>query len=141
MKIGNNSGGVLAYILVILLVLAITASVIFSIFSSNLLQARRQESYMESYYLAYSGAYMGFAAIIEDENEILKEIENNNAVYKEENIDFGEGKIDIEASKSSEANYPGWIKIISKGTLDKDGTVVTRTLYIDPENQKNTVWK
>lgn len=141
MKIGNNRGGVLAYILVILLVLAISASVIFSIFSSNLLQARRQESYMESYYLAYSGAYMGFAAITEDENEILKEIENNNAVYKEENIDFGEGKIDIEASKSSEVNYPGWIKIISKGTLDKDGTEVTRTLYIDPENQKNTVWK
>lgn len=85
---------------------------------------------------------MAFTSLIANENELFDDIKNGTVASLSENdIAFGNGTVDIVVTKSTDANYTGWIKIVSTGTLDLNNISRTRTLYIDPSNQKNVVWK
>lgn len=140
--IKNQRGFTFVFTLLILIMSMIFVSTVFTVYSGNLRQTKHQEHYMEAYYLAYSGVEMAFTALIADENELFNEIKNGTTTsLTEEDIAFEDGSVDIEVTKSNDANYVGWIKISSTGTLGSYDISRTRTLYIDPSNQKNTVWK
>lgn len=95
---------------------------------------------MEAYYLSYSGAMMGLAAITQDNNELLKEIKDNNNNYNE-NVELGEGTIEIQASKSSDDPYKGWVEITAESIIPQKNSSAISILYVDPENPNNRKWK
>lgn len=114
---------------------------VLAMFSNNLFQAKHQENRMEAYYLSYSGALMAFSAITQDSNELLNEITNNKRIYKQEEIELGQGTIDIQARKYNDLPYEGWVEITSVSSLNNGKISTTNILYVDPDNQNNIKWK
>jgi type II secretory pathway component PulK len=141
-KISNKNGSAIVYVLFIFLIIVIFSTIVITLFDNNLKQATREEKSIEAYYLAYSGNQMAFTALIDNDNELFDQIKDGSvSSFSESDIDFGEGEIDISVTLSTETNYNGWIKIVSTGTLNESNISRTRTMYIDPSNQKNVVWK
>ena len=137
----DEKGAALIYALMIFSVIFILSTSVLSLFSSNLFQAKYQEDKMESHYISYSGALMAFAAITEDSNELLDKIIKHNYVYTDKNINLGKGVIDIEAKKSKEADYLGWIEITSVATLTSEKMTTKSILYVNPLNKNEVKWK
>jgi len=138
----NNKGSAIVYAVMVFLLVSIFAATVVSLFGNNLNQAKHQEYSIEAYYLSYSGVQMAFTSLVANENELFDDIKDGTvASLSEDDIAFGNGTVDIVVTKSTDANYMGWIKIVSTGTLDLNNISRTRTLYIDPSNQKNVVWK
>ncbi len=140
--VSNNKGAGLATVIVMLFVVMVFVAIITDLFFSNIGMAHYQEDSMEVYYLAYSGVQMAFTALIADDNELFDGIKDGDiAELTESDIIFENGTIDLYVTKSTEADYLGWIKIISTGKLNLNDVEQTRTVYIDPLDQKNVVWK
>lgn len=151
-KIKNRNGNALVFMLMIFLVISILTTSILFIFNSNLKQAKHQQNLMEAYYLAYSGAEMAYYALLAvPDNDLVGNSKNNltrlkdgsksGSEFKEEQISFGNGKIDILANVTTDEKFDGWIKVTSTGTLDKSNVSYTRILYINPDNPVDKVWK
>lgn len=139
----NNSrnGSALVFIIIVLLIVAIFSSSILFMFNSNLRQAKHQQDSMEAYYLAYSGVEMAFSAITANSNALIEDlIDGTESSLNENDIDYGEGYIDIEVVKSTDANFEDWIKITSTGTLKRNNHSYTRTMYVNPSNINDFVW-
>lgn len=142
-KFKNRQGSALAFILIVLLVISILTTSILYIFNSNLKQAKHQQDSLEAYYLAYSGAEMAYTALLTKmPNGKLKltDLTESNELT-ESNIEYGNGKIDVSAKISKDENFDGWIVIKSIGTLNKNNQSYTRSLFFDPANPVNKVWK
>ena len=142
-KIKNRQGSALAFTLIILLVLSIITTSVLFVFNSNLRQAKHQQDSLEAYYLAYSGAEMAYTALLTEvsSNKFkLNELNGGNELAQS-NIDFGNGKINISAKISDEENFDGWVEIKSTGILNKNNQSYTRSLFFDPENPINRVWR
>lgn len=137
----TNKGSALMMAVIIMMVVSVLTTMVFTLYNNNLKQAKQQEHYIEAYYLAYSGVEMAFAALREDSAELFEEIKDTETPLTEEDIHFGNGTIDVSVTISDEANYMDWIKITATGTLNESNVSRTRTLYIDPSNMKNAVWK
>jgi hypothetical protein len=151
-KFKHIKGSALVYTLIVFMMASIFGTIVISVFNNNLLQTKNQEHHAEAYYLAYSGIEMAFSALIADENDLFNKIKNGNITTLDSRTDpntdktdghilFQTGYIDFIVTRSNETNYVGWIKIVSTGTLKSNNVSYMRTLYIDPSNQKNVVWK
>jgi len=141
-KLNNSKGSALVFVLLTFLIIVLFSTTVITLFNNNLKQATREEDSIQAYYLAYSGAQMAFTSLIDNDNELFNQIKDGTiSSLSENNIDFGNGEIDIEVTLSNETNYNGWIKIVSTGTLDESNVSRKRTIYIDSSNQKNVVWK
>lgn len=137
----NRSGSAIAYAVIVFVLVAMFATMVVSLFENNLNLAKHQEHTVEAYYLAYSGIQMAFTALIADDNALFDQIKDGTlASLNQNDIPFETGTIDIEVTRSTEANYPGWVKITATGTVTANNTSRTRVVYIDPLNQKNTAW-
>lgn len=143
LKLNNKrQGSALAFVLIIFLVISILTSSILFIFNNNLKQAKRQQDSFEAYYLAYSGAELAYAALLTEVSGSRKyNVLNESNDLKETNIDFGNGKIDIVAKLSNGGSFDGWIEITSTGTLNKNNQSYTRTLFFNPGNPVDRVWR
>lgn len=138
----NRSGSVFVFVLIIFLTLSVFATSIIFVFNSNLRQAKHQQDSLEAYYLAYSGAEMGYAALrAASNNRLNKLVANTVAEYTQTGIAYGNGTIDIVAVVTSDTNFDGWIKVTGKGKLNKNGLEFTRSMYFDPANPIDIVWK
>lgn len=143
LKLNNKrQGSALAFVLVIFLVISILVSSILYIFNNNLKQAKRQQDSIEAYYLAYSGAELAYAALMTDVSGSKKynELVDDDDELTE-TVEFGNGKIDILAKLSDEENFDEWIEIRSTGTLNKNNQSYTRTLFFNPGNPADRVWR
>lgn len=139
----KRKGSALAFTLIILLVLSIVTISVLFIFNTNLRQAKFQQDSLEAYYLAYSGAEMAYTALLTEvsPNRLkLDELGGGNE-FVESNIDFGNGKINISAKISDEENFNGWIVVKSTGILNSNNHSYTRSLFFDPNNPANKVWR
>ncbi|MDY0234527.1 MAG: hypothetical protein RBR71_00655 [Gudongella sp.] len=138
----KRRGSVFVFVLIIFLTLSIFATSVIYVFNANLKQAKHQQDSLEAYYLAYSGVEMGYAALVANTNERLnKLVANTVSEYTETEIDFGNGKIDILAKVTNDTNFDGWIKVTGKGKLNKNGLEFVRSMYFDPANPIDIVWK
>lgn len=136
----NRKGSVLAFVLGIFFIVTIIAFSVIFIFNTNLKQAKHQQDRMEAYYLAYSGAELAYAALNENKSKLDNLVADLAKKEETKNISFGNGKIDVIAGKTDEANFKGWIKVTSTATLNKNGLTYTRILYFDPSNPADKVW-
>ena len=146
----NNRGVALIYVVLVLLIVSIFSVSILAIFNGNLNQEEYQKQYAKAYYLAYSGVQMAFSAlnVSGTPSDLFTQLKNGTIsklplVGTQQVISFGDGTIAISAIKITDPTSPyiGWIKISSTGTLSSNSISVTRCLYINPIDQKDTVWK
>ena len=140
----NRRGSVFVFVFIIFLTLSIFATSVIYVFNTNLKQAKHQQDSLEAYYLAYSGAEMGYAALLANSSAKLIELTRDTspvAEHKQLNIAYGNGKIDILAKVTDDTNFDGWIKVTGKGKLNKNGLDFTRSMYFDPDNPIDIVWK
>lgn len=140
----NRKGSIFVFVFVIFLTLSIIASSVIYVFNSNLKQAKHQQDSLEAYYLAYSGVEMGYAALLANGNAKLLELTrltNPVAEHKEPSISFGNGTIEVTAKVTNDTNFVGWIKVTGKAKLNKNGLEFTRSMYFDPTNTIDIVWK
>ena len=143
LHIEQESGGMLAFVIIMLMVVSVLVASVLLMFNNNLKQAKMQEDNMEVYYLAYSGVEMAYAALLADSNEKLKELTRLTSPVASQvtnNIALGDGEIDLIAVKTSDTGFVGWIKITSTATLNKNGQIYTRILYFDPADPTKKVW-
>ncbi len=143
LKLNNKrQGSAYAFVLVVFLIISIIGSSILFIFNNNLKQAKRQQDSLEAYYLAYSGVEMAYAALLSKKPNgdlKLKDLDSNELV--ENNINYGNGTINILAKKSERENFENWIEITSTGILSRNNLSYTRTLYFDPDNPIDMIWE
>lgn len=145
--IGKQKGSALATTIIIFLVVAIFGLIVITLSNQNLLESKRQESMTEAYYLAYSGIEMALSSLKMNNNAYFDQIKNNPDMSLVENdIAFGNGLIDIFVRQASQAagdplEYKGWVMISSTATLNTVIVSSNRTIYVDPDNQKNIVWR
>lgn len=126
-----RKGNALVFVLIAFMIVSIFAFSILSIFNNNLKQAKHQQDSLEAYYLAYSGIELTFAYLMEyDEKEVTAN-----------NIEFGNGKINVVSKITDEEGFVGWVKITSVATLNKNGQKYTRIMYFDPINPVDQVWR
>jgi type II secretory pathway pseudopilin PulG len=122
LKLNNKrQGSAYAFVLVVFLIISIIGSSILFIFNNNLKQAKRQQDSLEAYYLAYSGVEMAYAALLSKKPNgdlKLKDLDSNELV--ENNINYGNGTINILAKKSERENFENWIEITSTGILSRN---------------------
>lgn len=140
----NRRGSIFVFVFVIFLTLSIFASSVIFVFNSNLKQAKRQQDSLEAYYLAYSGVEMGYAALLANGNAKLLEltrIVNPVPEHKEQSIPYGNGTVEVTAKITNDTNFVGWIKVSGKAKLNKNGLEFTRSMYFDPTNTIDIVWK
>ncbi|WP_312702230.1 hypothetical protein [Sedimentibacter sp.] len=143
LKLNNKrKGSALAFVLVGFLIISIIGSSILFIFNTNLKQAKGQQDSLEAYYLAYSGAEMAYSSLLTKTGSKYKyeEITKDGKTLTENNIVYGNGKINVVAKKSNNDDFKDWIVITSTSTLDRNGVTYTRKLYFDPENHVDMIW-
>ena len=141
LKLNNKrQGSALAFVLIIFLIVSVLTSSILFIFNNNLKQAKRQQDSLEAYYLAYSGAELAYTALQTEESG-KKKYEGLTESGEPSSLLYGNGRIDILAKVSNKENFTGWIEIRSTGTLNKNSQSYTRTLYFNPGNPAERVWK
>jgi len=141
-SIDNEKGGTLIFIIMIFMVVAILLASVQTVFMANLRQAKVQEEDIEAYYLAYSGVEMAFSALIDNSFALMNNLKNGTvASYTENNINLGDGEIDVVAVKTSDTGFTGWIKITATATVNATGNTYTRTMYFDPKDVTKKVWK
>lgn len=143
LKINNKrQGSAFAFVLIAFMIISIIGSSILFIFNNNLKQAKLQQDSLEAYYLAYSGVEMAYAALLSKKPNgdlKLKDLDSNELV--ENNINYGNGTINILAKKSERENFENWIEITSTGILSRNNLSYTRTLYFDPDNPIDMIWE
>lgn len=143
-KANGNRGSALVYVFVIIIALSVLTMTILSILASNTKQAQYQQDSMEAYYLAYSGVQMAYSALLANNNAKMNELTRTTNPVAEERqtgISYGNGKITVVAIESTDAGYEGWILITAVGTLDRNNMQYTRSMYFDPSNPIDMVWK
>lgn len=143
LKLNNKrQGSAYVFVFIVFLIISILGSSILFIFNTNLKQAKRQQDSLEAYYLAYSGAEMAYASLLSKKPNgdlKLKDLDSNELV--ENNINYGNGTINILAKKSEHENFENWIEIKSTGILSRNNLSYTRTLYFDPDNPIDMIWE
>lgn len=143
-RTNSKKGSALLYVFVIIIVLSVLTMTILSILASNTKQAQYQEDSMETYYLAYSGVQMAYSALLANSNAKMTELTratNPVAEQRQTNILYGNGKITVVAKLSADTGYEGWILITAVATLNKNNLQYTRSMYFDPSNPIDMVWK
>lgn len=143
LKLNNKrQGSAYVFVFIVFLIISILGSSILFIFNTNLKQAKRQQDSLEAYYLAYSGAEMAYAALLSKKpNGVLKLKDLDSIEELVQNINYGNGTINILAKKSEHENFENWIEIKSTGVLIRNNLSYTRTLYFDPDNPIDMIWE
>jgi len=142
LKLNNKrQGSAYVFVLMAFLIMSILGSSILFIYNNNLKQAKLQQDSLEAYYLAYSGAEMAYASLmtITSGNYKFAEITDSNE-FAENDIEYGNGKINITAKKSDNEKFENWIEITSTAVLDRNNVSYTRTLYFNPDDPFDMIW-
>ncbi len=117
----NKEGVSLIYVILVLLVMTILSVAIFTLFSSNLAQARRQEDSMRAHFVALSGVDVTFAALLQNNQELLNDYfrKDVDATIEPINttIDLDYGHADVVVSSYVSSGYR-YVLITSVATLD-----------------------
>lgn len=74
----NKQGVSLIYAMLVLIVMSILGVAIFTLFASNLKQAKFQEDNMRSHFVAVAGVEVTFAALLDNEQSLLKNYFDKN---------------------------------------------------------------
>ncbi len=120
-KILNKNGVSLIYVMLVLFVMVILSFAIFTLFSINLEQARRQEDSMRAHFVALSGVDVTFAALLQNNQELLNDYFRKNIdetiVPITTTISLDYGHADVEVSSYVESGYR-FVLITSVASLD-----------------------
>lgn len=136
----KRKGGALVFVLIIMMVVGLLSMSIVNIFSANLKQTKYQQDSLEAYYLAYSAALIAYEALLANGYEKLYELTDGNTLSPQ-NISFDNGEATVTAIVSADTNLENFIKIVSKANLSKNNFEYTRTMYFDPSNTLDVIWK
>lgn len=142
-KIKDNKkrpGSAMVFVIIIMAVFSILAMSMSMVFSSNLKQAKYQQDSLEAYYLAYSGALIIYEALLANSYTKLDELRNGGTLSPQV-MTFDNGSTSATAIISTDANFVDYIKIVSTATLSRNNFKYTRTMYFDPDNPLDILWK
>ena len=140
----TKKGSALIYVFVIIIVLSLLTTTILSILASNTRQAQYQQDNIEAYYLAYSGVQLAYSALLANNNAKLTELTRATNPVSEQRqtaIPYANGTITVAAKKSADIGYENWIIITAVATLTRNNLQYSRSMYFDPDNPVNAVWK
>jgi redox-regulated HSP33 family molecular chaperone len=84
---------------------------------------------------------MAFTALNAEDQTRLDKVVDDGAILIDDDISFGNGTIAVTVKNSTNTDYTGWVMITATGTLAEYNVSRTRTMYFDPENQNDMVWK
>lgn len=139
-RLKKRKGAALAWVLIMMVVVGILAISMSAIFTSNLKQTKYQQDSLEAYYLAYSGALVAYEALLANNNQKLYILTGGGNLPSEE-MTFDNGKSTVTAVVSTDTNFENLIKIVSTGKLSRNNFEYTRTMYFDPANPLDILWK
>lgn len=139
-RLKKRKGAALAWVLIMMVVVGILAISMSAIFTSNLKQTKYQQDSLEAYYLAYSGALVAYEALLANNNQKLYILTGGGNLPSEE-MTFDNGKSTVTAVVSTDTNFENLIKIVSIGKLSRNNFEYTRTMYFDPANPLDILWK
>lgn len=128
-----RSGVSLIYVMLVLVVMSILSVAIFTLFASNIAQAKQQEYGVKAHFLALSGVEVAFAALIQDNQSLLKThfgtpTDTSPKTPLEHTLVLsGEGEVDITVETYME-NLIKYIRITSVGK--PIGSSITKTLIM-----------
>lgn len=149
MKIGRK-GSSYVFVLNAFIIVSIFSVTILSLYMNNLKEIKYHQDGMEAYYLAFTGVELAYTALMKPDPDRELQVPPKNLSdqlvdglrdeWKEENIEYGKGKITVVSKMTEEINFAGWVEINSTAKLDRNGREVTRKMYFDPHNPLDTVW-
>lgn len=140
--IKSNTGSALMTVIIIFITLILLTISIVYLMQSNLKQARHQENMIEAYYLSYSGIEIGYAALVDNDDQLLNEFINKKTNRLEEKgLKFGEGEIDIIISNDETVEDEIWIKITSTGKLKDSNTSYSMSMSFLADNKTFRKWE
>ena len=136
----KRTGAAMVFVIILMMVVGILSMSMATVFSSNLRQTKFQQDSLEAYYLAYSGALVVYEALLDDYNKIYVLTEDGGTLPIQ-NLSFDNGDAIVTAVLSTDTNFEDLIKIVSTATLSKNNFEYTRTMYFDPANPLDILWK
>ena len=136
----KRQGSAMAFVIIMMMVISLLSFSMASTFNSNLKQAKFQQNSQEAYYLAYSGALIAYEALLANEYEKLYELTDGDTLDPQ-NMAFDNGNATVTAVVSTDTNFENLIKIVSTATLSRNNFQYTRTMYFDPDNTLDILWK
>ena len=140
-KLNNKRrGSALAFVIVMMMVIGLLSFSMASVFNSNLKQAKYQQDSQEAYYLAYSGALIAYEALLANGYTKLYVLTGGGTLPAQD-MTFDNGDAIVTAVVSSDTNFEGLIKIVSTANLTRNNFKYTRTMYFDPDNPLDILWK
>ena len=140
--IRSNEGSILVFVLMVFLFIFIVSMSVLYLNMTNTRQIVSQRDSMHAYYLAYSGVEIGYAALIADNEELLKEIiaksphtlTQNGIKYGKDNKD----NIDINIEYTPDDKN---ITITSIGTHNDSNRSTTLTMFYPVDFPTLRTWK
>ena len=136
----NRDGAALVFVVIIMMIIGIISMSIATVFNSNLRQTKYQQDSLEAYYLAYSGALVAYEALLDGEPSKYYVLTNGGSLSPQ-NMSFDNGNVTVTAVVSTDKNFEDLIKIVSTSTLTRNNFKYTRTMYFDPANTLDILWK
>lgn len=136
----KRTGAAMVFVIILMMVVGILSMSMATVFSSNLRQTKFQQDSLEAYYLAYSGALVVYEALLDDYNKIY-ELTEDGGTLDTQYLSFDNGDAIVTAVLSTDTNFEDLIKIVSTATLSKNNFEYTRTMYFDPANPLDILWK
>lgn len=136
----KRTGAAMVFVIILMMVVGILSMSMATVFSSNLRQTKFQQDSLEAYYLAYSGALVVYEALLDDYNKIYVLTEDGGTLDTQY-LSFDNGDAIVTAVLSTDTNFEDLIKIVSTATLSKNNFEYTRTMYFDPANPLDILWK
>ena len=145
--IRSNEGSILVFVLMIFSVVFIVSMSVLYLNMTNTRQVKAQRDSLRAYYIAYSGIEIGYAALMADNEELLKKIIKDNP-HKLSTKDPGYGDIkygkDNKDTISIDIEYTpddNNITIISKGTHNDSNSSTTLTMSYPVDFPSLRTWK
>lgn len=139
----DEKGAALAWTLILFIVMTILATSILFIVQQDLREVVMQEQRIKTFYVAQSGVDLGYAALMENENEYFEKLVDGTVVSLVDEIDVYDGATLV--GKASVSIQPvvvdgkAWIRIESVGTLEGASTTVRTVMRIDTTNIMNVI--
>lgn len=145
--IRSNEGSILVFVLMVFLVIFIVSMSVLYLNETNTKQVAAQRDSLHAYYIAYSGIEIGYAALMADNEQLLKKIINDSPHTlstkdpKYGDIKYGKDNkdtisIDIEYTPDDKN-----ITIISKGTHNDSNRSTTLTMSYPVDFPSLRTWK
>lgn len=135
----KRTGSALVFVVIMMMVISILGMSMARVFSANLKQTKYQQDSLEAYYLAYSGALVVYEALLADYDILY--VLTDGGTLDTQYLSFDNGDAIVTAVLSTDTNLEDLIKIVSTATLTRNNFKYTRTMYFDPANPLDILWK